>query len=123
MNQSSLEMMPKCYCRICTYVNPNTRQQILCNYGLTLHCHLSKDVPRFSDGRCPPQGRIPWLPQGIKVTGIAVNPTTHCIDHRMNDLSQRSRRGVNLFDYLPRTRTLCSIYVTISKLKYAIITS
>jgi hypothetical protein len=40
--------------------NPSTRSQILCNYGRIYHCHLSRDFPHFSDGRGPPQGRLPW---------------------------------------------------------------
>jgi hypothetical protein len=38
---------------------PTQDSQILCNYGRTYHYHLSKNFPHFSDGRGPPQGRLP----------------------------------------------------------------
>jgi hypothetical protein len=41
----------------------------------------------------------------------------------MIGLGQGSRRAMKLFEYLPGTRTLCNIYVTISKLNYARTTS
>jgi hypothetical protein len=39
---------------------PPQDPQILCNYGRRYHYHLSRILPRFSDGRGPPQRRLPW---------------------------------------------------------------
>jgi hypothetical protein len=33
--------------------------EIFCNYGRTYHYHLIRDFPQFSDGKGPPQGRLP----------------------------------------------------------------
>jgi hypothetical protein len=58
-----------------------------------------------------------------QIASIVAKPTAPSLDHRKIGLGQGKIRGVKLFEYLPGTRTLCSIYVTISKLNYASITS
>jgi hypothetical protein len=58
-----------------------------------------------------------------QIESIVAKPTTPSLYHRKIGLDQGKIRGVKLFDYLPRTRTLCNIYVAISKLDYARTTS
>jgi hypothetical protein len=49
-----------------------------------------------------------------QIASIVAKPTVPSVDHRMIDLGQGKIRGVKLFESLSRTRTPCSICVTVS---------
>jgi hypothetical protein len=71
----------------------------MCNYGKSYHCHLSKKFTHFSDGGGLPQGRLPQLPQGIKVASIVAKPTSPSLDHLMKSQGQGNRKSMKLFEY------------------------
>ena len=58
-----------------------------------------------------------------QIASLLSKPTTPYLDHQMISIGQGNIRGVKSFEYLPRTITLCSIHVTISKLCYERTTS
>jgi hypothetical protein len=58
--------------------------------GRIYHCHLSRDFPCFSDGRGPPQGRLPLVTSRDQIARLA-KPTTPYLGHLM--VRSRSRRG------------------------------
>jgi hypothetical protein len=58
-----------------------------------------------------------------QIESIVAKPIAPSLDRQKIGLGQGKIRGAKLFEYMPRTITLCSIYVTISKLDYARTTS
>jgi len=95
-----------CYHKICTCAKPQSKSPNRRNYRKSYHCHLSKKSPHFSDGWGPPQGMLPQWTQGIKVTSLLSKPTTPSLYHLSQGLGQGELRGIKMFEYLPRTRTL-----------------
>jgi hypothetical protein len=50
-----------------------------------------------------------------QIESLVTRPATPCPSHWMIGLGHKNKRGLKMIWYLPRTRTLCSIYITISK--------
>jgi hypothetical protein len=71
--------------------SPPQDPQILCNYGRIYNCHLSRDFPRFSDGRGPPQGRLPCVTSSDQIE-ILAKPTTPYLGHLL--VRSRSSEGM-----------------------------
>jgi hypothetical protein len=58
-----------------------------------------------------------------QIASLVAKPTDPYLDHRLVGLGLGRRRGYDSLLYLLGTRTLCSIYIIVTKLKYATRTS
>jgi hypothetical protein len=59
-----------------------------------------------------------------RIASLVAKPTAPYLDHLLVGLGLgRKERLQRRLLYLPGTRTICSIYITITKLKYATMTS